>query len=112
RLRAGRRLPQFSHLAAGTNPFPLRLRPQLERTQRLGGASAQRADELAVILVGDLPGAVVELELLERGECAVAFLRELERAAFERPELDDPIVVGHGFAKKRTRDEEHAGEGQ
>src|SRR5437867_637689 len=49
--------------------------PQLQSPKRLRCTSAQRADELRVVLVGDLSGAVVELQLLQRGESAVAFLR-------------------------------------
>jgi len=41
-------------------------------------AAAQRPDERPVVLVRDLPGAVVELELLERGERPVALLDERE----------------------------------
>ena len=48
------------------------------RAARGRGRAAQRADERAVVLVVDLAGAVVELELLQRGERAVALLDQRE----------------------------------
>src|SRR4029077_9762565 len=64
--------PQFSQLAPGMH---LLLRALgVERSQRLGGAPAQRPDLGAVVVVGDLSRAVVELELLQRSQGAVTLL--------------------------------------
>ena len=53
----------------------------VERPQRLGRLAPERPDEPAVVLVGDRPGPVVELELLERRERTVALV---ERQAARR----------------------------
>jgi hypothetical protein len=74
RLRFGRRAPQLAQLvlAASTKAFlpPL----GLEGAERLGRPAAQRPDLRPVVLVGDLAGAVVELELLQRREGPVTLL--------------------------------------
>src|SRR5712691_9136418 len=74
RLSRAMREPQVGQLellATGANLRGIRLRPQLERAQGLRRAAAKRTDERAVILVGHLPGPLVELELLEGSERAV-----------------------------------------
>ena len=73
--RFGRREPQFAQLAVGTEFSRARL-PWLERPEELGRAATQRPDERAVVVVGDLARAVVELELLQRRERPVALLLE------------------------------------
>src|SRR5436309_3401795 len=57
---------------------PLRGLETLHGAQGLGRAAPQRADLLTVVLVRDLAGPVVELELLQRREGSVALLGELE----------------------------------
>src|SRR4051794_2156271 len=69
----GSAAPQRRQLLATADTRPI-LETRLERLQRLGRLPAVLADERAVIVVGDLAGAVVELELLERCKCAVALL--------------------------------------
>src|SRR3954465_14772263 len=49
-----------------------------ERAERACGLSAQRPDERAVVGVGHDSGTVVELELLQRCNGAIAFLEERE----------------------------------
>ncbi len=56
----------------------LRLLRPVEGAQRLGRRAAQRPDELAVLLVADLAGAVIELELLQRGQRAISLLGECQ----------------------------------
>jgi len=53
----------------------------------------QRPDERAVILVGDLPAAVVELELLERGQRPVSALQQLEPAPLLLRRLVELVVL-------------------
>ena len=64
----------------------------VQRLQRLGGRLPERADERAVVVVADLARAVVELELLERRERAVALL-DRARAAAPRPRSARRAVV-------------------
>ena len=59
----------------------------------LGGATPQRADELAVVLVRDLAGAVVELELLQRGERAIALLGERQPPLFQLVRPGERVVL-------------------
>src|SRR5436305_2066780 len=59
RLAFGSRCPQVAQLAISV-------------AQRGGGALSQRPDLRAIVRVGDLPGAVVELELLQSVEGTVA----------------------------------------
>jgi hypothetical protein len=53
----------------------------IESFQRLRRVAAQVPDQAAVVVVGDLPGPVVELELLEGGQRAVALLLQGEGRA-------------------------------
>ena len=66
----------------------------------------ERPDERAVVLVGDLARAVVELELLERRERAVALLGEREPRARPRPGVVErvarPAPARAGTAARRT----------
>jgi hypothetical protein len=93
RLASGRREPQFRQLAADMNlPRPRLCRLAIESAKRLGGASAERPDELAVVLVGHFPRAVIELELLQRGKCPIALFGELEAPPLAGARLVEPIV--------------------
>src|SRR5262245_55070724 len=108
---AGSFAPQLSHLARRTHTLLLgRLRLRFQRPQSLSDPQPQRANQLAVVLVGDLAGAVVELELLERRQCAVAVLGDLERALLQRAGLVQPVLRRIGLAEERKRDEQHAAE--
>ena len=80
----------------------------LERAQRLRGADAQRAHEPAVVLVGDLAGPVVELQLLERGERAVPLLGKREPPLLELVWLQKTIVSGTRLPQERQGNEQHA----
>jgi hypothetical protein len=77
---------------------------EIERTERLCGPPPERPDELAVIGVGDLARAMVELELLQCRERAVTFLRQAQAAPFELVRRDEPVVGGRGLAQKRQPD--------
>src|SRR5262249_14247032 len=55
------------------------LRMCVHRLQRFGGAEPQGPDEAAVVLVADLAGAVIELELAQRAQRSVALLERLEQ---------------------------------
>src|SRR6266536_2922748 len=112
----GSRAPQLAQLAGGTDlPLGLGLAPTgLQRTQGLRRPPAQRPDELAVVLVGDLAGAMVELELLQGRQRAVALLRELQPAALELIGLAEPVLRGRdpGPPEKRQRDHDDRGDSE
>jgi hypothetical protein len=59
-----------------------RLCSGLESAQYLCHPAAERPHELTVIIIGDLAGPVVELELLQRGERTIAFLGERQQPLF------------------------------
>src|SRR5205823_5489500 len=65
-------------------PIRPTLRMRVHRPQRRGGAHPQRADEAAVVVVGDLAGAVVELQLAQRAKRPVALLERLEQLGVRR----------------------------
>src|SRR2546421_12686087 len=108
RARFATRALQVGQLAMRRDPARRGLRPQLERAQCLCGTAAQRADERAVVLVGDLTGAVIELELLQGGERAVSFLGERESTSLELVRRVEAIVDGRWFADERQRDEDRS----
>src|SRR5207249_2187853 len=70
--RSGRCSPQRGQLGTGDAFMRGALCPQLQSPKRLRCTPAQRADELRVVLVGDLSGAMVELQLLQRGQSAIS----------------------------------------
>src|SRR5438034_7834267 len=84
----------------------LRRGPQVEGAQRLRGTTSQRADEPPVVVVGDLAGPVVELQLLERGERAVPLLGKREPPLLELVWLQKTIVSGTRLPQERQRSEE------
>jgi hypothetical protein len=86
----------------------LRRRPQVERAQRLRGSTPKRADQPPIVVVGDLAGPVVELELLERSQRAVTLLGEREPSLLELVWLQKTIVPGAGLTQERKGDEHHA----
>ncbi len=81
---------------------------QVKRAHCLRRSLPQRADELAVVVVRDLPGTVVELELFQRGERAVAFLCKLEPALLELVRRREPVFARLRLAQKREGDEHDA----
>ena len=115
RLFFGSLVPQFAQLPMRMDTaLGVRFRSRVERLQRVGGAASQRTDERAVVLVGHLARAVVELELLQRGERAVALLDELEPPSLQHVGLVDSIVLGRRARppQERPRNEEHARDGE
>lgn len=84
----------------------------LERSQRLGRLPSKRADEAAVVLVRDLADAMIELELLEGGEGAVARLSELEAAPVELVRLLEDVPIGPRLSQVGQCDEDHTSRGE
>jgi hypothetical protein len=62
--------------------------------------------------VGDLAGAMVELELLEGRERAVAVLDEAKALPLVLARLDEAIVACARFTKERAGDEDDADDGE
>ena len=69
---------------------------------------SQRADEPAVVVVRDLAGAMVELELLERGKRAVPFFCEAQAALLELIRRRQPVVACGGLAQEGQSDKDDA----
>src|SRR2546425_1417749 len=67
-------------------------RLRLERAERLGCLPAERGDELAVVGVSDLARPVIEFELLESREGAVALLREADALPLLRREFREAVL--------------------
>ena len=82
------------------------LRP-IEGAQRLGRRAAQRPDELAVLLVADLAGAVIELELLQRGQRAISLLGECQPLGLPFGRSVEPVVFDLRLAEIRQAHDEH-----
>src|SRR5262245_5291054 len=91
---SGRRAPQLAQLAGGTDPLlGFRLaRARLQCPEHLGRPPAKRADERPVVLVGNLPRPMVELELLQGGQDAALLLGKLEPATFELVGLTEAVL--------------------
>ena len=72
------------------------------------GGGPERADLPRVVLVGDLAGAVVELELLERGERLVALLGQSQPLPLAGRRARQQVVVGATSGSRRNgqRDED------
>ena len=87
--------------------FPVRAIVMLEGPQRLAGLAAQRADEGAVVLVGDLACPVVELELLQRRERPVALVQEAQALLLLGIRRDERVTAAG--AEERTGDVDDAG---
>src|SRR6476469_130426 len=68
---------------------------------------AQRADVAAVVLVGDLARAVVELQLLQRSERLVALFDERKLTLIGLAGCVEAIVDGRRVAEERQRDEQY-----
>src|SRR3954451_4944774 len=78
--RSSTRSPATSAIA----PIRPALRMSVHRLQRVGRSQPQRPDEAAVVVLGDLARAVVELELAQRNERTVALLERLEELGVRR----------------------------
>ena len=90
----------------------MRGRAEVEGTQRFGGTTPQRADELAVVVVRDLAGPVVELELLERGECPVALLGQSQPPLLECIGPSEPVISRPRLAQEGQGHEQDADDGE
>src|SRR5919108_693509 len=77
-----------------------------------GRLTPQRRHELAVVLVRDLPGAMVELELLERLESAVTLLCQRDAPLLLTCERLQPVAPRLRVEEERPGDEEDACDGQ
>src|SRR6188508_2806816 len=66
---------------------------RLEGLQRGRRASPQGADLGAVVLVRDLPGAVVDLELGQRAERLVALLQQGKAALLQRVDAREAVLL-------------------
>ena len=71
-----------------------------QRLERRSHVPAKRADLCAIVLVRDGSGAMVELELLQRCERAVALLEQLEPASLVVVELVERVDSGSGSRRK------------
>ena len=98
--------PDVPPLRPPAQPLP---RLPLELLQRARGLAAKWAHERSIVLVGDRPGSVVELELLEGGERPVARLDELEATPLRGVELVERIGYGLGLSQERERHRNHTG---
>src|SRR5438105_8212963 len=108
-----RREPQLAHSRSrdGTDLLCL-FRLWIERLERLGRAPPERPHELAIVVVGDLAGAVVELELLQRRERAVAFLGPRDPNLLLWLGRVKPVVLRRRIAQEGPGDEKHACHGE
>ena len=85
---------------------------QVERAESVGRATTQRPDELAVIIIGHLARAVIELELLQRGERAVTLFRQGKPALLELVRMRETIVLRPRLSQKGQRDEDNGDHGK
>ena len=83
-----------------------RLGANLERAQCLGRTTPERSDLRAVVVVRDLARAMVELELLQRRECAIALLGDGEPPLLEIVRRLQPIVSYGRLTEERQRDDD------
>src|SRR5438105_7298353 len=85
--------PQFAQLTAGMGLRSRNPRGRgIERAKRFRRAPSQGSDLRSVILVGNFPRAVVELELLQCGQSPVALFGKLQTLLLERVGLLEPVV--------------------
>src|SRR6478672_11968943 len=87
-------------------------RAQVECPQSLRCATPQRSDERAVVVVRDLAGAMVELELLQCGERTVALLCERQSSLLQFVRSDQTVVPRRRLAQERPGDHCHAEDGK
>ena len=85
---------------------------RFERAQRLSGLPAERRDELAVVGVSDLARPVIEFELLQGCQRAVALFGEAHALALLRRELREPVVGWGGLPQEGTSDVGDARDGK
>jgi len=86
--------------------------PRFERTQRLCSAPPERANLRPVVVVGDLARPVVEFEFLQRRECPIALLGQLEPPPLVGAELVQPVARRRRIAQERSRDEDDRNDGE
>jgi hypothetical protein len=79
--------------------------PGVELFQRLGCRPPQGPHLGTVVLVVDLAGSMVELQLFQRCERAVAFLDKTETTARRLVEREELVVRRRRLTQERARDE-------
>jgi hypothetical protein len=84
----------------------------LKRVQRRRDISSQCTHLRSVVLVGDRARAVVELEIAERREGAIACLEQIQPASLPVVELLEYVRLGLWLAKEWKGDGDHAGDGK
>jgi hypothetical protein len=85
---------------------------RLERMERLRSLAPQRHDELSVVGVRDLARPVIELELLERCQSAVALLGQAHALALLGRQFGETVVRRRRLPQEGTSDERDAGDGK
>src|SRR3954447_23754589 len=114
RLAFGSRCPQVAQLAisvAQRGGGALSQRAAPRALGRGGGALSQRPDLRAIVRVGDLPGAVVELELLQSVEGTVALFGTRQPPLLRRVRLQEAIIDRSWLAQERQGDENDGRDG-
>ena len=101
--RSDRRRIRLLSLHVDGRPSPQRSggprdRVALDGSQGSRHVSAERSDLGTVVLVGDRAGAVLELELLERGERAIALLEQLEPSPLVLVEVVERVGLRLGLS--------------
>ena len=104
--RGALQLAQLAGCADTLPPFPSRL----ERTPRVRDTAAERPHERSVVLVGELPRAVVELQLSERILRAISLFDQRETAQLEAVRLGEAVNRRVGLAQERRRHVDDDGE--
>jgi len=107
--RASRRRPIGLVSPTDRSTLP---RVALERLQSRRDVAPENADLRAVVLVRHGPGAMVELELLERRERAIALLEQLEMTELALAKVVERVGLGLGLAQERERNHDDAGDGE
>jgi hypothetical protein len=85
---------------------------RLERAERVRRLPAKRRDEFAVVGVSDLARPVIEFELLQGCQGAVAVLGEAHALTLLRRELREPVVIRCWLPQEGTSDVGDARDGK
>ena len=82
--------------------------PENTDWQRWLGTAPKRAHQPPIVVIGDLAGAMVELELLERGKRSVALLCQGKPALLELVRPVEMVVSRARLPQERQRHQHHA----